>query len=116
MLSDEDGEVAGNFLEEAIQFESKCSCFSMPRVRHCVVCPKCRTRYLPGSSPYRNGSYLVPLIAQAVSGWTLHCTCGVPSQWGPSELKTYEVSARAYRRGYGTPDEICTITQHHNPG
>jgi len=28
------------------------------RIRHCIECPKCRTRYLVGYSPYRNGSYL----------------------------------------------------------
>jgi hypothetical protein len=33
----------------------------MVRVRHCVECPKCHTRYLPGFTPYRNGSYLIPL-------------------------------------------------------
>ena len=32
-----------------------------PRIRHCVECPKCHTRYLVGFSPYRNGSYLMPL-------------------------------------------------------
>jgi len=31
------------------------------RIRHCVECPKCLTRYLVACSPYRNGSYLVPL-------------------------------------------------------
>jgi hypothetical protein len=32
----------------------------MLHVRHCVECPECHTRYLPGSSPYDNGFYLKP--------------------------------------------------------
>lgn len=39
----------------------------MPRVRYCVECPKCRTRYLPSSSPYRNGSYLIPVRRLSVN-------------------------------------------------
>jgi hypothetical protein len=30
----------------------------IPRIRHCVECPKCGTRYLLGHSQYGNGSYL----------------------------------------------------------
>src|SRR6516225_3562353 len=74
----------------------------MPRVRHCVECPKCRTRYLPGSSPYDNGSYLMPLTANGLLGWILYCSCDSPrasSEWRWSELKPYEVCEPAYRRG-----------------
>lgn len=102
------------FAAEGTVFRHIAISIFMPRVRHCVVCPKCGTRYVPGRSPYRNGSYLIPLIAHAAAGWILYCTCGVPSQWGPSELKPYEVSAPAYRRGYGTADEVWNITQLHD--
>ena len=84
----------------------------MSRVRHCVECPKCHTRYVPGFSPYRNGSYLIPLAANALSGWTLYCACGIPhvcSRWSEMELKAYQVSGETYLRGYGSPDEIRSI-------
>jgi ketosteroid isomerase-like protein len=29
------------------------------RIRHCIECPKCLTRYVIGSSPYRNGAHLI---------------------------------------------------------
>jgi hypothetical protein len=86
----------------------------MYRVRHCVECPKCRTRYLPGFSPYRNGSYLIPLTAHSASGWILYCSCGKPpasSQWGSTDLKPYEICRQAYRRGYGSPDEVWDVTR-----
>ncbi len=86
----------------------------MLRVRHCVECPKCRTRYLPGSSPYDNGSYLIPLIENGLSGWILYCSCACPrasSEWQWSELKPYEVCGPAYRRGYGSPDEVWNVTR-----
>jgi hypothetical protein len=43
------------------------------RVRHYVECPKCLTRYLPGFSPYRSGSYLMPLAEGFADEWTLYC-------------------------------------------
>ena len=46
----------------------------MLRVRHCVECPKCCTRYLPGFSPYRNGSYLMPLSYGLSAEWILYCS------------------------------------------
>jgi hypothetical protein len=54
----------------------------MSRVRHCVECPKCRTRYLPSFS-----------------------------QWGSTDLKPYEICGQAYRRGYGSPDEVWDVTR-----
>jgi hypothetical protein len=86
----------------------------MLRVRHCVECPKCRTRYLPGSNPYCNGSYLVPLTENLTAGWILFCSCGtahVASRSNWSELKPYAVSAEAHRRGYGPPDEIRDVNR-----
>src|SRR5215469_15869412 len=79
------------------------------RVRHCVECPKCRMRYLVGFSPYRNGSYLLPLADGFQEEWTLYCSCAAPytrSGWRWNELETYAVSGHAYGRGYGTPEEI----------
>jgi hypothetical protein len=79
------------------------------RLRHCVECPKCRTRYLVGFSPYANGSWLLPVVEGVVDEWTLLCRCATPpacSQWRWNELKSYVVSGQAYERGYGSPDEI----------
>jgi hypothetical protein len=85
------------------------SCVMTHRVRHCIECPKCRTRYLVGFSPYDNGSYLLPLIVGFAEEWTLYCSCGQPhvaSRWCWNELNMYAVSHRAHERGYGSPDEI----------
>lgn len=82
------------------------------RVRHCVECPRCLTRYLVGFSPYRNGSYLVPLAWESFEEWMLYCSCGSPhisSRWSGRELKEYEVSQVAHGRGYGAPGEIVAI-------
>lgn len=87
-------------------------CSAMLRLRHCVECPKCHTRYLPGSSPYPNGSYLIPLTASLSAGWILYCSCSEPhfsSQWVWRELKPYEVSGQAHRRGFGSPEEIWDV-------
>jgi hypothetical protein len=84
------------------------------RIRHCVECPKCRTRYLPSCSPYRNGSYLIPLTAHGALGWILYCSCRMPpasSQWGSTDLKPYEICGQAYRRGYGSQDEVWDVTR-----
>src|SRR5215470_18910715 len=84
----------------------------MQRIRHCVECPRCRTRYLLSFSPYRNGSYLMPVSGGLPAEWILYCSCSKPqasSRWGWEELKTYEVCSQAYRRRYGSPDEISDI-------
>jgi hypothetical protein len=82
-----------------------------PRLRHCVECPRCWTRYLVSFSPYRNGSYLMPL-AEGQDEWILYCSCGRPpasSRWTSNELRIYAVSNQAYDRGYGPPEEIVPI-------
>lgn len=82
------------------------------RVRHCIECPKCRTRYLIGFSPYSNGSYLVASGSRAHEEWVLYCSCQSPvasSRWTWDELTTYRVSSQAYRRKYGFPDEITPL-------
>lgn len=79
------------------------------RVRHCVECPRCLTRYLLGFSPYRNGSYLLPLAQDSFDQWTLYCSCRsphYPSRWGGDEVKQYHVAKPAHFRGFGGPDEI----------
>ena len=84
------------------------------RVRHCVECPKCLTRYLVGFSPYTNGSYLRPLSQGLWEEWILYCTCRLPhasSRWNWKELKLCEVSYQAHQSGYGAPDEIVVISQ-----
>lgn len=83
----------------------------MNRVRHCVECPNCLTRYLIGSSLYRNGSHLVSCLSGDAEVHILFCSCGRPpisNRW--NELKKYVVSIRAYDRGYGTPDEIVPVS------
>lgn len=82
------------------------------RVRHCVECPKCFTRYLIGFSPYQNGSYLLPTARGSHTEWTLYCSCGSPassSRWSCDDLRPYEVSGSAHVRGYGPPDEIVRL-------
>lgn len=82
------------------------------RSRHCVECPQCHTRYLPSCTPYRNGSYLVPIVTGFAEEWTLYCSCGSPhirSQWNWNELKRYAIPTGAYERGYGPPEEIVPV-------
>ena len=103
----------------------------VPQVfRSCVECPKCHTRYIIGTNPYRNGSYIKSYSAEEPDLRRLYCSCigqvgGSPfklsqlkthtesqsSRFGffrfkLSELKTYVVSEWANARGYGSPDEI----------
>lgn len=82
----------------------------MPRIRNCVECPNCLTRYVISCSPYKNGSYLQPLIKGCWDDYTLYCRCtAAASRWTSSEFKSCEVSAAAFERGYGSADEIATI-------
>lgn len=84
------------------------------RIRHCVECPECRTRYLIGFSPYSNGSWLVSLPSNALEEYRLFCSCCRPavcSAWKRNELASYAVSSRAHARGYGSPEEIWPFRQ-----
>ena len=79
------------------------------RIRHCVECPKCHTRYVMGFSPYPNGSYLTASQQGLTEEWVLYCSCATPtvsSRWRHDELKFYALSNPAYRRGYGSVGEI----------
>src|SRR5204863_7132342 len=85
------------------------------RIRRCVECPKCHVRYLPGFSPYRNGSYLSPTVVGSSEAYTLYCSCGRPTvctRVRYSELKTYTVSKVAHYRGYGTSEEISVVSRN----
>lgn len=78
------------------------------RLRHCVACPECCTRYLIGFSPYGNGSVMVS-VQLASDEYSLWCSCRYPvvhSGWRISELKRYLVPREAYARGYGSREEI----------
>src|SRR5271155_5672388 len=84
------------------------------RIRHCVECPRCVPLYLIGSSPYRNGSYLVSKPAQSPEEFTLYCSCKQPSavtRWKYGEVKRCEVSKSIHSRGYGTADEITVLSE-----
>jgi hypothetical protein len=82
------------------------------RIRSCVECPKCHTRYLIGSSPYPNGSYIVAHPPAAADLVRLYCACDnslSSHAFKFSELKMYSVSDWADRRGYGSPEEIVLV-------
>ena len=82
------------------------------RLRHCVECPECCTRYLIGFSPYRNGSCLLSFVTDSSEEYKLICSCRWPavcSRWNWRDLKTCAVSNEAYARGYGRPEEIWLL-------
>lgn len=82
------------------------------RIRHCVECPSCRTRYLLSFSPYRNGSRLVSVVPGAWDEYILYCSCSagsVGSRMRSNEVMRCDVSTEAYRRGYGTAKEIALL-------
>jgi hypothetical protein len=84
----------------------------MSRIRHCVECPQCLTRYPISLSPYRNGAYLIPTVNGSREEYTLYCSCSranVASRWKWNEVKICDVSKTAYDRGYGTPEEIVLL-------
>src|SRR5580658_1332203 len=85
------------------------------RIRHCIECPNCLTRYLVAFSPYDNGSCVVSTVAGFSEEYILCCSCGRPpvlSRWRRGEVKTYAVSKPAQDRGYGTAEEIVPPARH----
>lgn len=85
------------------------------RLRHCVECPECGTRYLFGFSPYRNGSHLVKMLSANSDEYKLICACSRPPVctrriW--DELNLYSVGNSAFARGYGGPEEIWIHRRH----
>jgi hypothetical protein len=88
------------------------------RLRHCLECPECGTRYVIGFSPYRNGSYLISYVTEATEEYVLFCFCRRPpvcSRWNGSGLKRYSVSNGAYYRGYGSPLEVWLFRHYATP-
>ena len=90
----------------------------IPRIRHCVECPKCGTRYLLARSQYANGSYLLVQHLGYSEEYTLYCACGLPAtvtRWSWSELAKYIVSNGAHQRGFGSRDEITFFSSKESP-
>jgi hypothetical protein len=88
----------------------------MLRLRHCVECQKCRTRYLVGLGPYANGSCVLRSGHGDSEEFLLYCTCANPAaitRWKWSELKRYSVVLTAYERGYGSAQEVFNRDQPH---
>lgn len=85
--------------------------FAMRRIRHCVECSKCHTRYIVSLSPYRNGSYIIPTVRGSSEEYALYCSCRKAAKvWRWSEVQTCKIASQAYERGYGTPEEIVQVT------
>ena len=81
-------------------------------IRRCAECLRCRTRYLLGFSPYRNGAYLVPTIPGSFDEYTLYCSCCSPAAtgiWKWSDMRFYAVAKSAHHRGYGSFEEIVLV-------
>ena len=88
------------------------------RIRYCVECSKCHLRYLIAFSPYRNGSYLMANVPGASDEYVLYCSCRRPpkcSRWNSSELMRCAVSNDAYKKGYGTAEEIVPLQNDSTP-
>jgi hypothetical protein len=84
----------------------------MSRIRHCVECPKCFTRYLISFSPYSNGAYLLPAVNGNWDEYILYCSCvkgSGASRWQGNEVMTCSVSKAAFERRYGTAVEILRV-------
>jgi hypothetical protein len=91
----------------------------MPRqIRNCIECRECHTRYVIGSSPYHNGSYLVSNISGLPNVIRLYCSCHfqMPQLVKTGELRVYAVSEWAHERGYGSPEEIVLLVENKRAG
>jgi hypothetical protein len=90
----------------------------MSRIRHCVECPKCFTRYLISFTPYRNGAYLRPALNGRWDEYILYCSCrggGHVSRFRAKEEMACKVSNAAFERGYGTSAEIRPVGKPRGP-
>jgi len=82
----------------------------MSRLRHCLECPSCNTRYPISLSPFKNGSYILTVVYGSCEEYILHCACGrVGSRWTRGKVQKCQVSRAAYQRGYGSKEEIVAI-------
>ncbi len=82
------------------------------RIRHCVECPECHTRYMIGFSTYQNGTLPLRRREENSERYTLLCSCGEPfsiTRFSEKMLIRYVVLTPAYRRGYGSPGEIVPL-------
>lgn len=82
------------------------------RIRHCVECPECRTRYVIGFSPYDNGTCLLIRREGNSERYTLLCSCGEPfsiTRLHEKALIRCVVLTCAYQRRYGSSDEIAPL-------
>src|SRR5215472_6906963 len=89
----------------------------IPRIRHCVECPKCGTRYLLGHSQYGNGSYLAVQPLGRSEEYNLYCSrrpAAKNTRRSWSDLTKYTVSNGAHQRGYGSRDEIIFFSSREN--
>jgi hypothetical protein len=90
----------------------------MSRIRHCVECPKCFTRYVISFSPYSNGAYLRPVVSGHWDEYILYCSCsraGGVGRWRVNEEMACKVSNAAFERGYGTSAEIRPVGKPREP-
>ncbi|HEX6805843.1 MAG TPA: hypothetical protein VF133_19360 [Terriglobales bacterium] len=89
----------------------------MPRhIRHCVECPNCHVHYLIAFSPYGNGSHLARTGSGSGEEYILYCFCQgarIASCVRAPQVKVCEVSKAAYKRGYGTLEEILPVETSH---
>ena len=85
----------------------------MSRIRHCVECPACRTRYLLSFRRYANGACLVSTLTGSIEEYALYCSCNRAGvvRCKSRETKPYQVSKLAYDRGYGGPNEIFRMNE-----
>ena len=84
----------------------------MLRIRHCVECPKCFTRYLISLSPYRNGAYVLATSRGCGDEYILFCSCkkgGAATPWKWSEVMTCRVTKEAFERGFRPAAEIMRV-------
>ena len=82
------------------------------RIRSCVECPNCHTRYLIGFSSHSNGSYIVSHPQRAAVMHRLYSTCSnspSPYAFKFSKLKMYDISDWADRHACGSPEEIVLV-------
>jgi len=90
----------------------------MPRIRHCLECPKCFTRYVISLSPYRNGAHVLSTLNQHGDEYILFCSCGKsssPTRWKRMEVMLCRVSKEAFERGYGSAADVVRMHEEDGP-
>ena len=84
------------------------------RVHRCVECPRCHLRYVIGTNPYSNGSYIVSEASTEIALSRLFCACSVSNyyEFRLGQLKAYVVSPSIHERGYGSAEIVERRRQH----